>query len=83
MTITLRPVDDTNREAILALSVREDQPFVATNARSLEQYAEAEAEEPGAARPFGIYADEKLVGFCMFAYMCWACRRGEVCCLAV
>ena len=31
MNIALRPIDDTNREAVLALSVREDQPFVAPN----------------------------------------------------
>ena len=67
MNISLRPIDETNREAVLALSVREDQPFVASNKRSLEQYAETEAEAPGVARPFAIYADGRLVGFCMFA----------------
>ena len=68
MKITLRPIDDTNREAVLGLSVREDQPFVAPNDVSLRQYAETEAEAPGVARPFAIYADEELVGFCMFAF---------------
>ena len=68
MKIELRPVDDANREAVLALSVREDQPFVAPNDVSLRQYAEAEAEAPGVARPFAIYADEELVGFCMFVF---------------
>ena len=68
MSITLRPIDDTNREAVLALSVREDQPFVAPNDVSLRQYAEAEAEEPGVARPFAIYADDTLVGFCMVIF---------------
>ena len=68
MNIELRPVDDTNREAVLALSVREDQPFVAPNDVSLRQYAEAEAEAPGVARPFAIYADEEPVGFCMFIF---------------
>ncbi|MCR5610328.1 MAG: GNAT family N-acetyltransferase [Clostridiales bacterium] len=66
--ITLRPVDETNREAVLALSVREDQPFVAPNDASLKEADEANAEDPGYARPFGIYAGEKLVGFCMFAF---------------
>ena len=66
--ITLRPITDENREAVLALSVREDQPFVASNKVSLKQADEANAEEPGVARPFAIYADEKLVGFCMFAF---------------
>ena len=67
MNISLRSIDETNREAVLALSVREDQPFVASNKRSLEQFAETEAKAPGVARPFAIYADGRLVGFCMFA----------------
>ena len=68
MNITLRPIDDTNREAVIALNVREDQPFVAPNDVSLRQFAETEAEAPGVARPFAIYADEELVGFCMFIF---------------
>ena len=68
MNIKLVPVNDDNRNAILALSVREDQPFVATNKTSLKQADEANAEYPGVARPFGIYADDRLVGFCMFAF---------------
>ena len=68
MTIRLEAVNDRNREAVLALSVREDQPFVARNDISLRQAAETNAENPGVARPFAIYADEKLVGFCMFAF---------------
>ncbi|MBQ7057678.1 MAG: GNAT family N-acetyltransferase [Firmicutes bacterium] len=67
MSITLKPIDETNREAVLALSVRDDQPFVASNKRSLEQYEETEKEAPGVARPFAICADGRLVGFCMFA----------------
>ena len=66
--IKLKPVNDKNREAVLALSVREDQPFVAPNDVSLREADEANAELPGVARPFAIYADEKLVGFCMFAF---------------
>ena len=68
METELRPIDDANREAVLALTVREDQPFVAPNDVSLRQYAEAEAEAPGVARPFAIYADEEPVGFCMFIF---------------
>ena len=67
-TITLRPVTDENREAVIALSVREDQPFVAPNDASLKEAEEANAKTPGYARPFAIYADEKLVGFCMFSF---------------
>ena len=68
MDISLKPVNDSNRAAILALSVREDQPFVAPNDVSLRQAAETNEKHPGVARPFGIYADGKLVGFCMFAF---------------
>ena len=68
MIIKLESVNDNNREAVLALSVREDQPFVEPNDVSLRQADEANAEQPGIARPFAIYADEKLVGFCMFAF---------------
>ena len=68
MNIALRPIDDTNREAVLALSVREDQPFVAPNDYSLKQADETNAEYPGVARPFAIYADDRLVGFTMFSF---------------
>ena len=68
MEIRLVPVNDENKNAVLALSVREDQPFVAPNDVSLRQADETNAENPGAARPFGIYADGRLVGFCMFAF---------------
>ena len=67
MNITLRPIDDSNREAVLALTVREDQPFVAPNDYSLSEADEANAKAPGTARPFAIYAGEKIVGFCMLA----------------
>ena len=68
MHIRLLPITDENRAAVLALSVREDQPFVAPNDVSLRQADEVNAEHPGVARPFAIYADEKLVGFCMFSF---------------
>ena len=68
MQIKLIPVDDSNREAVLSLSVREDQPFVAPNDVSLEQSDEANEENPGSARPFAICADGRPVGFCMFAF---------------
>ena len=67
MSISLRPIDKTNKKAVLKLSVRDDQPFVAPNRYSLKQADETNAEHPGAARPFAIYADDRLVGFCMFA----------------
>ncbi|MBQ6430359.1 MAG: GNAT family N-acetyltransferase [Oscillospiraceae bacterium] len=68
MNIKLVPVNDENRAAVLALSVREDQPFVAPNDVSLRQAAETNEEHPGVARPFAIYADDRLVGFCMFVF---------------
>ena len=68
MNIKLEPVNDDNREAVLALSVREDQPFVAPNDYSLKEAEETNKEHPGIARPFAIYADDRLVGFCMFAF---------------
>ena len=68
MIIKLEPINDDNRDAVLALSVREDQPFVATNEVSLRQADDTNAEQPGVARPFAIYADEKLVGFSMFVF---------------
>ena len=68
MQLKLIPINDENREAVLGLSTREGQPFCAPNDYSLEQAAECEAECPGVARPFAIYADDKVVGFCMFAF---------------
>ena len=68
MNIKLMPITDDNREEVLKLSTREDQPFCAPNEDSLEEAEECNAEDHGAARPFAIYAEEKLVGFCMFAF---------------
>ena len=68
MNIKLVAINDESKNAVLSLSIREDQPFCATNRRSLEQAEEANADCPDLARPFAIYADEKAVGFCMFAF---------------
>ena len=68
MIIKLVPIDKSNKDAVLGLSVREDQPFVASNEVSLRQAEETNKEYPGVARPFAIYADDLLVGFCMFAF---------------
>ena len=67
MEIKLIPVNDENRAAVTALSVRDDQPFVAPNEVSLRQAEEANEEHPGVARPFAIYEENRLVGFCMLA----------------
>lgn len=66
--IELRDINIRNVDAVLALSVREEQrSFVASNAVSLaEAYA---AHRSGCtALPFGIYSDGVLVGFVMFGY---------------
>ena len=68
MKMKLVPISEENREAVLKLSTREDQPFCAPNDVSLEQAEECNAECPGVARPFAIYAEDQLVGFCMFAF---------------
>ena len=40
MKINLLPINDENRDAVLSLSTREDQPFCAPNNYSLEQAEE-------------------------------------------
>lgn len=65
MKIELRKIGDNNRAEIVSLTVSEEQrEYIASNESSL---AEAEAL-PDIARPFGIYADGKAVGFAMFAF---------------
>lgn len=65
MKIELRKIDGSNRAEIVSLTVSEEQrEYIASNEESL---AEAEAL-PEIARPFGIYADGKAVGFAMFAF---------------
>ncbi len=68
MLIKLEPVNNDNRDAVLALTVRDDQSFVAPNDYSLDEADKTNKERPGTARPFAIYADDRLVGFCMFAF---------------
>ena len=68
MSIKLMPITDDNRNDVLRLSTRDDQPFCAPNDYSLQQAEECNAERPGVARPFAIYAEGKPVGFCMFAF---------------
>jgi diamine N-acetyltransferase len=58
--ISLRPVDASNYEECIALSVAPDQQrFVASNLQSLaDAYVWREAAEP-----YAIYADDEMVGF--------------------
>ena len=67
MNIELRTIDAANKDAVIALTVHDNQKaFIASNARSLETALEEENRE--IARPFAIYAEDRLVGFCMFAF---------------
>lgn len=65
MKIELRKIDGGNRTEIISLTVSEEQrEYIASNESSL-----AEAETlPEIARPFGIYADGRAVGFAMVAF---------------
>jgi diamine N-acetyltransferase len=58
--ISLRPVDASNYEECIALSVASDQQrFVASNLQSLaDAYVWREAAEP-----YAVYADHEMVGF--------------------
>ena len=67
MQLELRVIDHTNKEAVELLEVTDQQKqYIASNKKSLETAACEEYKE--IARPFAIYADEKLVGFTMFAF---------------
>ena len=61
MNIEFRKIDDDNFDECVKLSVREDQPFVATNLRSLAQAA----INPEAV-PRAIYVEDEMVGFIMY-----------------
>ena len=67
MTIELRTIDETNREAVTRLQVSPSQrEFIATNQTSLETAAQEAYID--IARPFAIYAGGNLIGFTMFAF---------------
>lgn len=63
--LELGAIDETNRAAVEALKVAEDQrQYIASNRESLKT---AEKEKT-VARPFAICADGEIVGFTMFAF---------------
>jgi diamine N-acetyltransferase len=63
--VTLRPVDDGNRDALATLAVRSDQThFVSSVAKS---YADAAADPASHPVMWGLYADEEPVGFVMIS----------------
>jgi diamine N-acetyltransferase len=67
MKIELRTIDDTNKDDVVLLEVWDAQKeFIAANQVSLETARSEEYRE--IARPFAIYADDKPIGFTMFAF---------------
>ena len=62
MDIELRDIDEDNFRACTKLSVRKDQPFVASNAYSI-----AESKIFPYWTTKAVYAEDVLVGFMMFA----------------
>ena len=67
MNLELRPIDDTNKVYVELLEVFDHQKqFIAPNRCSLETALSEEYRQ--IARPFAIYADEKIIGFTMFAF---------------
>ena len=74
MMLHLQPIDSQNVEAILALSVREEQrDFVASNTDSIIE-AYIAITHNGDAFPFGIFDGDVPVGFLMIGYGvddCW------------
>ena len=66
--VRLVNVDTDNFEALIKLTVNDDQKnFVASNIYSLAE-AYATNAEANFAKPFGIYVGEKPVGFLMIGY---------------
>jgi diamine N-acetyltransferase len=63
--ISLRPIDDANREAVFALDVGPSQQRFVSNAR--DSLLEAAEEPGGKALSWAVYADETPVGFVMIS----------------
>ena len=64
MYIHVEPVNDKNREAVLALKIHETQKgFVESPEQCLK-----EASEETCWRPVGIYDGDQLIGFSMYGY---------------
>ena len=64
--VTLRPIDDANREQVLALAVAPHQErFVSDVPDSLQEAAD---EPDGRARPFALCDGDLVVGFVMLSH---------------
>jgi len=70
MSLSIRPVTKDNWRELIKLQVREDQKhFVASNVYSIAQAQFGdEYEGHWDLHPFGIYDEEKPVGFLMYGY---------------
>ena len=67
MKLELRTIDDSNRENVKLLEVSDNQKqYIASNQDSLT--TSLQEAHRAVARPFAIYADNRLVGFTMFAF---------------
>ena len=63
----LRTIDASNKDAVELLEVADHQKqFIASNKDSLKTSRQEEHRD--VARPFAIYADDRLIGFTMFAF---------------
>ena len=65
MKVELRNVTEQNRLECMQLKINEEQKeYICSNEMSLKDAK----ENPDIARPFGIYIEDQLVGFVMFAF---------------
>ena len=65
MKVELRNVTEQNRLECIQLKTNEEQKeYICSNEMSLKDAK----ENPDIARPFGIYIEDQLVGFVMFAF---------------
>ena len=65
MKIALKEITEQNKQECFALSVSPAQSeYIASNENSLKEAQ----ENPEVARPFAIYADDKMIGVTMFAW---------------
>ncbi|MBD5509134.1 MAG: GNAT family N-acetyltransferase [Lachnospiraceae bacterium] len=65
MKIALKEITEQNKQECFSLKVSPAQSeYIASNENSLNEAQ----ENPEIARPFAIYADDKMIGFTMFAW---------------
>lgn len=74
MKLELREVDQTNHKELLALELLGEQ---VNYIESVEECLR-EARECEAWRPFGIYAEDRPVGFAMYGYLVEAGKPGRL-----